>query len=173
MGLLFGDVLATIAIVIFSGVAAWAGGLLSALLFPDRTEQASFDFEYRPWGTFFIGLGLMAVFFTLGALMYAAPPVRLLGVGVWFGIVGVALFGSGGLFRLIARRVRKNGGAETDYHALAKAGMLVVAAELLPLFGWFLLLPYVLIASFGAGFKKLFFYRVRHSVEAPPQAEAQ
>jgi hypothetical protein len=173
MGLLFGDVLATIAMVLFSGFAAWAGGLLSALLFPDRTEQASFDFEYRPWATFFIGLALLLVVVTVGAVLYAIPPVRAIGVGLWFGTVGVALFGSGGLFRLIARRVRKSGGAQTDYHALAKAGMLVVAAELLPFFGWFLLLPYILVTSFGAGCKKLFFYRVRHTVDAPPTPEAQ
>ncbi len=173
MGLLQGDVQATVAIVLFSGLAAWAGGLLSALLFPDRTEQASFDFEYRPWATFFIGLGLMLVFVTIGALLYAIPPTRAFGAAVWFGVVGVALFGTGGLFRLIARRVRKNGGAGSDYQALAKAGMLVIAAELMPFFGWFLLLPYVLITSFGAGCKKLFFYRVRHGAEAPPTAEAQ
>ncbi len=172
MGLLFGDVLATIAMVLFSGLAAWAGGLLSALLFPDRTEQASFDFEYRPWGTFFIGLGLMLVFVVIGAVLYAVPAVRLLGVGVWFSVVGIALFGSGGLFRLIARRVRGSGGAQSDYQALAKAGMLVVAAEMLPFFGWFLLLPYVLITSCGAGCKKMFFYRVRHTVDAPPTPEA-
>jgi hypothetical protein len=115
----------------------------------------------------------MLVFVTIGAVLYAIPPVRAIGAGVWFGIVGVALFGSGGLFRLIARRVRKSGGAESDYQALAKAGMLVIAAELLPFFGWFLLLPYVLIASFGAGCRKMFFYRLRHTAEAPPTAEAQ
>jgi hypothetical protein len=173
MGLYQGDVWATVAIIVFSGLAAWAGGVLSALLFPDRTEQASYDFEYRPWGTFFIGLGLMAIASFVGVVLFGPAPTRAFGFIVFGAILGVAVFGTGGLFRLIARRVLKNGGAQSEYQAIAKAGLLVVTAELLPVFGWFLLLPYVLVASFGAGFKKLFFYRVRHTIEAPPQPEAQ
>ena len=173
MGLLLGDVLATVAIIVLSGLAAWAGGLLSALLFPERTERASLDFEYRPWVTFFIGLGLMAVAAFVATVLFTPAVTRAIGAFLYFAILGIAVFGSGGLFRLIARRVHRAGGAESEYRALAKAGMLVTGAELLPLFGWFLLLPFVLISSFGAGCRAMFFYRQRHSTaEAPPHVEA-
>lgn len=174
MGLLMGDVLATVAIIVLSGLAAWAGGLLAALLFPERTEQASFDFEYRAWSTFFIGLGAMAVVGFVAVVLYGPPPTRPIGAFVFMAMLGVALFGTGGLFRLVARRVRRTGGSQSDYGALARAGLLLTCAELLPFFGWFLLLPFVLISSFGAGCRAVFFYRRRHSaVEAPPPAEAQ
>ncbi|MEX2244038.1 MAG: hypothetical protein WD716_09365 [Fimbriimonadaceae bacterium] len=177
MEVILGDVLATIAIILFSGLAAWAGGLLSAMIFPERTERASNNFEYRPWATFFIGLALMLVSSFFGAVLFGIPnPVsRFLGGAIFAAILGIAVFGSGGLYRLVARRVRTSGGAETDYHSLAKAGMLVVAAELLPFFGWFLLFPYVLIASFGAGCMALGRpARKRVSIaDGPPPAEAQ
>jgi hypothetical protein len=173
MGLLLGDVLATISIIVFSGLAAWAGGVLSALLFPDRTEQASFDFEFRPWGTFFIGLGLALGVTFVGAMLFGIPATRAIGAFVWLVGVGIAVFGTGGLFRLVARRIRKSDGASGDYQAITRAGLLVCVAELMPFFGWFLLFPWVLITSLGAGCKKLFFYRVRHRVDAPPQPEAQ
>ena len=149
--LVLGDVFATVAIVVFSGLAAWAGGLLAAILFPERTERASLDFEQRPWVTFWIGLGMMLVASAIATVIVGIPATRGIGFGLYAAILGVGVFGSGGLFRLIARRVSDHSGAPSSYQALAKAGMLVVAAELLPFFGWFLLLPYVLISSFGAG----------------------
>ena len=103
MGLLLGDVLATIAIIVFSGLAAWAGGVLSALLFPDRTEQASYDLEHRPWGTFFLGLLVAVVVTFVGAVLFGIPATRAIGAFVWLVAVGVAVFGTGGLFRLFSR----------------------------------------------------------------------
>lgn len=170
--MILGDVFATIAIIVFSGLAAWAGGLMSAILFPQRTERASLDFEHRPWVTFLVGLGLMTVFGTLGAVLFGPAPTRGLGGFVFAAILGVAVFGSGGLYRLMGRRIRDNDGGTSTYQSIAKGGMLVVAAELLPVFGWFLLLPYVLIASFGAGCRAMVGGRRRVS-DAPPFVEAQ
>lgn len=171
--MILGDVFATIAVILFSGLAAWAGGLISAILFPQRTERASLDFENRPWATFLIGLGLLAVFGFFATLLFLPAATRGLGAFCYAGMLGVAVFGSGGLFRLVARRVSDHGGATSDYQAMAKAGLLVIAAELLPVFGWFLLLPYVLVASFGAGCRALVKGRIRTTTEAPPVVEAQ
>ena len=145
---------------------------MAAILFPARTERASLDFENRPWGTFFIGLGLMSVLVFLAVIMSAPIATRWIAFLIYSGVIGVAVLGSGGLFRLMARRVSDNEGATTKYHAIAKGGALVVAAELLPVFGWFLLFPYVLIASFGAGCRAMFGRAVARPIEAPP-VEAQ
>jgi hypothetical protein len=147
---------------------------LAALLFPARTEQASFDFEHRAWAMFFVGLLAMGLVAFVGAVMFNVPNpvVRTVGAVLYGLALGVSVFGSGGLFRLIGRRVRSTQGAPGDYQAIARGGFLVVAAELLPFFGWFLLFPFVLLASFGAGLRAMFAYRERHSVEAPPAPEA-
>ena len=171
--MILGDVFATIAVILFSGLSAWAGGLMAAILFPERTERASLDFENRPWVTFLIGLGLMVLFVTIGIVLYIPAVLRGLSLFVFASIIGVAVLGSGGLFRLMARRVNNNGGASSNFQAIAKGGALVVSAELLPVFGWFLLFPYVLVASFGAGCRAMVRGRVRRTVEAPPRAEAQ
>jgi hypothetical protein len=168
--MILGDVLATIAVVFFAAFAVWAGGLLAALLFPDRTEQASHDFEHRPWVSFFLGLlGLGAVVvFGLVLIAVQKPLTSSVAVVAYGAALLVSVFGMGGLYRLVARRVRKTGGAESDYAALARAGLLVVGA----LVGTFLLTPYVIVASFGAGLRAILLFRRRHSpVEAPPQPE--
>jgi len=95
--MILGDVLATIAIIVFSGLAAWAGGMLAALLFPERTRRSSVDFEERPWGTFFIGLGLLIPVSLLGAVLFAAAPSRPVGFVLYAAALGVAVFGTGGL----------------------------------------------------------------------------
>lgn len=166
--MILGDVFATVAIIVFSGLAAWAGGVIAAILFPGRTERASLDFENRPWGIFFIGLGVMTALTLLAIVLTAPVATRGIAFVIYAGILGVGVFGSGGLFRLMARRVSDNDGAPSKYHAIAKGGALVVAAELLPVFGWFMLFPYVLIASFGAGILAMFGGRTRQPIEAPP-----
>jgi hypothetical protein len=171
--MILGDVLATIAIVLFSALAAWAGGLLAALLFSERTEQASNDFEHRAWPMFFLGLVVAGVLSVVGIGLAAVQhPVTSYTAFVLFGLIAlVAVFGSGGLFRLVARRVRKTGGADQDYAAIAKAGMLLIAAQLFPVLGTFILAPFLFFASFGAGLRALVMFRRRHSIESPPIAE--
>jgi hypothetical protein len=169
--LISGDVQAIVAIIVFSGLAAWAGGVIAALLFPARTERASLDLEHRVWPTFFVGLAFMLVLVTFAVVLSPLPATRWLAFLIYSGVIGVGVFGTGGLFRLIARRIQDNNGSASNYGAIAKGGALVVAAELLPVFGWFLLFPFVLIASFGAGCKALVRNRARQ-IEAPP-VEAQ
>ncbi len=50
------------------------------------------------------------------------------------------------------------------------AGLLVLA-QLMPLFGWLLMVPYVLIASFGAGCLGIVSRRVAIETPVPPTLE--
>ena len=171
--LVLGDVFATIAVILFSALAAWAGGMLSAILFPERTKRASNDFLTHPWMTFFIGLGVIVPSFVIATIAFNATHLRPIGAALYVLMLGLAVFGSGGLTRAIASRVRKSGGAGSEFQALAKGGALVIATELLPFFGWFALLPFVLISTFGAGFMALVRGKEMKAFTAPPSVEAQ
>ena len=171
MGLTIGDVLFFSIAVFGSLTAAWAGAVLAAILFPERTHKASKDFEDHPWLTFLIGLVTLAPLVFLAAVLAQQPPFSALAIVLVLAILAVTVLGSGGVARLVARRVEEQGGAQSSYHAIAKGAALVVIAEFIPVFGWFLVFPYVLIASFGAGLKSLF--RKRAVVQAPPATEAQ
>ena len=129
------------------------------------------DFENRAWKTFFIGLAMLVPVVVI-SIVLINNAVQVIGFPLLVGAVGVAVFGSGGLTRLVARRVSDHGGGTSSYQALAKGGALIVLAELMPVFGWFMVMPYVLVSSFGAGVLVIFRRPVKVEVAAPPSPEA-
>ena len=165
-----GDVLLLCVGIFGSLTAAWAGAVLSAILFPERTHKASKDIEDHPWGTFFIGLGIIVPLSVL-AFVLAAPPFSPLAVLLIISILAIASLGSGGMARLVARRIDDQGGAKSSYQAITRGAALIMVAEMLPVVGWMLVFPYVQIASFGAGVKSLFKKHV--AITAPPTVETQ
>ena len=171
--MIVGNVLLIALIVITSAATGWAGAVLSAILFPERTERASMHFENRAWKTFFLGL-LMFVPIVIIGVFLANNGLQIISIPLFAAVIGISIFGTGGLVRLVARRIHDHGGSGSSYQALAKGGLLIVLAELLPVFGWVVIFPYVLIASFGAGVFALFGRRRLVIVEAgaPPTAEA-
>ena len=171
MNLTVGDVFFLILAIVGGLTAAWAGSVLTAMLFPQKTEQASHDFEDRAWSMFLLGLVTFAPLFIMGIAMMQNPVLRIVAIPLLLAILSVSMIGSGGLVRLVARRIDDHGGAQSNYQAIAKGAALVFIAEFLPFFGWFFIFPFVLIASFGAGIKTVL-VKKRAAVEAPPTAEA-
>ena len=171
--MIVGNVLLIALIALTSAAASWAGAVLSAILFPERTERASMHFENRAWKTFFLGLLMFVPIVFIGIALTDAG-LQVISIPLFAAVIGISIFGTGGLTRLVARRINDHGGSESSYQALAKGGLLIVLAELLPVFGWVVIFPYVLIASFGAGVFALFGRRRLVIVEAgaPPTTEA-
>ena len=171
--MIVGNVLLIALIVVTSAAAGWAGAVLSAILFPERTERASMHFENRAWKTFFLGLLMFAPLVIIGARL-TVESLQVISIPLFAAVIGISILGSGGLVRLVARRIHDHGGSGSSYQALAKGGLLIVLAQLLPVFGWVVIFPYVLISSFGAGVFALFGGRKVATVEAgaPPTAEA-
>jgi hypothetical protein len=70
---------------------------------------------------------------------------------IWLMVIfGVTCVGAAGLSTLIASRLRAMGDMN-DYGATCRAATIVVTAGLLPLVGWFAVIPMVLSVSLGAG----------------------
>lgn len=168
--MLLGDVLAVVSFVALTALALLCAMALSALLFPVRTSRAAKEIESHPWKCALVGLFLGAPIVTVGLVLYqvAHPLVRLLGVFVSLVLVLVAAAGSGGFARLVGDRLRARGGL-SEAGGIIGGSVMVIGTSLLPLAGWFLLAPLILVISLGAGFRTL---PSKRPVALPQSAEA-
>ncbi|MBV9867349.1 MAG: hypothetical protein JO316_18485 [Abitibacteriaceae bacterium] len=152
-----GDVLAVVAGIIGIGLSGWALLISMALIFNRRVAQAQEHLEKAPWAS--LGVGLVLTF-TLGLLSIALLNhphglLKLVGVGLLTGLLWLSSLGAGGLALLINQRIRGLEPGLSEFKALCRGGALIVMACWLPLLGWFLLTPLVIIMSLGAGVKAL------------------
>jgi len=164
-----GDVFLLFAAMVGISFAIWGAMLLTCMLFPARCAAAAQELEFHPWRAFGIGLAVFLPVVIVGGFLTALPlPIfKVAGVGVYLLLLSLAAFGSGGLARLVGQRVQTTGGASTFYGGYVKGATLVVLTCHLPILGWFLLAPVILICSLGAGIKGL--VRGRPSAAWPGQ----
>lgn len=153
--MIIGDVMTAVFIVVFFGLSLWASCVLGAVAFPERVRRCADAFVGGYWKSLGIGALVGAPMVFVGIALLQHPVLRIFGILVLGFVVLLALLGSSGLVRAVADYVQAAGGAKTDYEAVAKAGLLVVLFAFLPLFGWFIVMPLVLVASIGAGIKGL------------------
>lgn len=126
--------------------------LMFSALFDRTVDRAHQVLATRPWRTFFTGILAGAPLILLGFVMASngAGPIKLLGVALLMALVTAALFGSTGLVEMVGRGL---GNPQFPSHTGAlvfRGGCVVSIACVLPLVGWFVVLPAVLIAGFGA-----------------------
>ncbi len=163
-----GDSFAVVALLAGICLSAWALIMAIALVFPSRARFARTRLVNRPWAAFFAGLGIWAIPGVVSGAMLASPipAAKILG---WMGILAllsVAAVGSAGLATLAGERLRGMAPDQTVFASLSKSAAYIVIAGIVPVLGWFLIVPFVIFASTGAGFTALVM-RDRQSVEAP------
>lgn len=153
-----GDVFLIFAGLLGVSLAAWAAMVLSCMLFPARCATGAQELEYHPVRAFFIGLSILLPVGGVGMFLIAlpAPVAKFLGLVVWLILLAFAAFGSGGLARLVGQRVQTTGGASTFYGGYVRGASLVVLACHIPLVGWFLFAPLLLVCSLGMATRSLF-----------------
>jgi len=137
---------------------------LLAALFRDRTKKARDAVAEAPLKTLFTGFAGWAVFGVPAGWCYAQAIVGQLPeyrVAPGFFVAAtslvivpslVCLLGAPGLYTHIGRRLAALRASEMSALACVVWGSLVaLTACLFPWFGWFLVLPLLLFAEFGAG----------------------
>jgi len=150
---IYGNVVAIVATVVGSALAAWATMILAALIFPNKSAMSARRIESEPWKLFFAGLGTTIVLSVpvLILLNLPWPAAKTLGFVALCCVLALSAVGSGGLAKLVSERLRHAGGADRPYQALSKSAMLIVMVSILPVFGWFFLAPITFCLSLGAG----------------------
>lgn len=155
--LMIGDVFATVAILVGACASMWALVMAVSFLMPARAERAQGVIEQGPWKC--LGLGFLTVatlgVASIGLLSAPIPGLKLLGTMLYLSLLGTASVGMSGLVLIIARRVRALEPSVSPYIALSRGAAMIVVGGLVPLLGWFLFAPVVLIVSLGAGARAL------------------
>lgn len=140
-----GDILGIIAGVTTICLSTWALLLSGTLLFARRAAAAQAHLETAPLRVLGVGVIFVALIGTGGFALLNQPNglMKLLG---W------ALL----MARLAGERVSRLDARFSTFGALTRGTGLLVIAGVVPLLGWFIVTPLMIIVSLGAGFHALF-----------------
>lgn len=149
--------------------------LMFSALFGPTIARAQQALAARPWRIFFTGAlaGVPLILLGIAMASNGAGPIKLLGVTLLMALVTAALFGSTGLVWMVGRGL---GNPQLPAHNGAlvfRGGFVVSVACVFPLVGWFLVLPAVLIAGFGAALHVLRPRRATPYTSAAPAGAVQ
>ena len=147
------DILALFGVILLVGAALC--GLLTThwLLFPGRVAAAATNLEQHPWRCVLLGAG-MGLVVALPVILLMALPAGVTQFLAWVVMVAalaVSGIGTAGLVLLLAGRVRSRGGTGwSELGAFVGSSLVLELAAVLPIVGWFVVLPLVILGSFGA-----------------------
>jgi hypothetical protein len=126
--------------------------LLARGLWPKRVTLAAERFERGLVVPFVVGLPI-ALVAIVSAMVVANLPAKAGGIGagaILCGFFAFASVGLSGLATCVGRRLASSIDAENPWRATLRGAVVLVAAFLVPILGWFALLPIAVIAGAGA-----------------------
>jgi hypothetical protein len=159
------DVLTAIAVLAIAGAGFASMALILSLFAPAAVERAASRMSKRRGLSLALGLlSLFGLISLVGSLLKVASPLaRLVAVFLILGGLTVALLGGVALARTLARQARATDGP-LGIRDLLRGVFLLETAVLLPIVGWFVVLPISFLLSLGAGFQSLW----PRASQAPP-----
>ncbi|MDZ4860738.1 MAG: hypothetical protein SGI88_17320 [Candidatus Hydrogenedentes bacterium] len=125
--------------------------LLFEALFKKMVKQASIEYEQHPLRATFVGLVSGAPLFGISlALLNSAAGLKFVGVVLLSVVLLVGLVGSAGLARLVGARLASATDASFPWRRVLRGGIVLSITFVLPIVGWFIVLPLTLASGFGA-----------------------
>ena len=147
-----GDVFAVVAVLAGLGITGWATIVGLAFALPGATARARTRIECEPGGTAIVGvLWLLIPIFGLILSNAPVPLLKLLATIIVAGSLLIAALGAAGLASLVGERISADGNL-SRYAGIVKGAAFLSAAVQLPIVGWFVALPLLLLIGLGAGF---------------------
>ncbi len=149
--MIMADVLTWFLVIIGTWVVLNCYWLTAAALFPRVVDGCAERYARRPIAATMVGVGILAplMVFAITAMKVANHP--LVG-GAMLALLSVpaflALIGSAGLARRIGAGLSSD--TATMPVCVARGGAVLAFTFLLPLVGWFVVLPFALVSGFGA-----------------------
>ncbi len=148
-----GDSFSVIATLGGIAVTSWSFNVACGLLFPDKVEAARSAVSTRSSAV--IGKGFLALMFGVLAFIVISLPnplTKLLGTIMLASYFGLVAVGISGIAKLAAERMQSlKDGQSNLFDSFAKASMYIVLAAMLPVLGWFLFAPLLILFGGGAG----------------------
>lgn len=153
-------------------VSSW---LLAAALFPEALRRSRAAYDQRSGRLTFAGLATAVPALLLGGALLQGPHplLKLVGAILVSAPVAVGLAGSAGLCDRIGAGLPGDADARLPWRRVLRGGIVLSFAFVLPVIGWFVLLPWTLVSGVGASLGSL---RRRGAaarrVPTPAEAEA-
>ena len=148
-----GDSFSVIATLGGIAVTSWSFNVACGLLFPDKVESARTAVSTRSSAV--IGNGFLALLYGVLAFVVVSLPnpiTKLLGTLMLASYFGLVAVGISGIAKLAAERMQSlKDGQSNLFDSFAKASMYIVLAAMLPVLGWFLFAPLLILFGGGAG----------------------
>ena len=134
--------------VLITTVAYW---LLFEALFRRVVERASVVYETSPYRVTIVGaiVGVPLFLASIGLLQSAAG-LKLFGAILMSALLLVGLIGSAGLARLIGNRLASATDSAYPWRRVLRGGIVLSITFVLPVVGWFFVLPLTLASGVGA-----------------------
>ncbi len=126
--------------------------LLTEALATNAVRRARDLYTNRPFRTMLVGVaaGGPATFLGIVLLSSGGGVPSFAGFTVLSVLVLIALFGSTGFIRLVGEGLPAERDAREPWRAVMRGGSVVSIACLLPIAGWFIVLPITLASGVGA-----------------------
>jgi len=169
------DVLAVAAGLAIAGAGFASLSVILGVLFPRAVARARFRAEARPGRSVALGAGFAFASAIVGSafLKAPAPPLQGGAILVFLTAATLAVLGGAGLSGSLGRRARgaPSDGSASSIRDMLRGALLLESAALLPLVGWFVVLPTAVLLSLGAGIATVLF-RTPRPVEPTSPATA-
>lgn len=149
--------------------------LLAAALFPRALAHSRSAYDARSGRATVVGLLAAVPTLLLGAALLQQGPhpvLKLLGAVLVSAPVALGLAGSAGLCDRIGAGLPSDGDARQPWRRVLRGGIVLSFAFVLPVIGWFVLLPWTLVSGFGASLGAVRRARRVSRQPAPAPAEA-
>ncbi len=146
------DTMITISLIAGFGISLASMGLLWSALAPAWVGRCEERFRTAPGRTLAAGLVLGGLPFVASLALLNAPAAgaKFAGLALLLSLVAVALAGAAGLARHLGRRLPSPADADRPWKAVIRGWAVLYLAALLPILGWFVLLPLALLSGVGA-----------------------
>lgn len=156
--MIMADVLTWFLIVVGSLMVLVAHWLGAYALFPERVEACGERYAQRPVAATLLGLAILAPLL-LGAIVVGKslqhPAINMLLIGVLVIPTMLAMLGSAGLALRIGAGLRSASDLDQPWRRVLRGGTVLSLVFVLPILGWFVLLPWSLASGFGAALMSL------------------
>ncbi|MFN2400418.1 MAG: hypothetical protein ABR543_17525 [Gemmatimonadaceae bacterium] len=131
--------------------------LASTALFPGLTNAARRKYQTHPLRMTFLGIAVVAPSALLGAVLLQSPnpAIKLAGVSVVSVIILFGLIGSTGLSQRIGYGLSALADDQQPWRRVLRGGSVLALTFVLPVIGWFLVLPWALVSGVGAAVSSL------------------
>lgn len=149
--MIMADVLLWLLVILGSYIVIAAYWLTTQGLAPEFVDACRVAYR-RPVRRFGAGLGIALLLGAAGIALsrLPAPPLKLLGVAILLLLLLGALLGSTGLAQHVGRGLGPTAYALQPWHCTFRGGAVLALTFVLPLLGWFIVLPVVLVSGLGA-----------------------